>query len=136
MQACTFHVGERVIAIATEEIREIVLPQAVTRLPLGPALVRGLTHVRGDILVAIDLHGQLDQSEQRPRAESCLQVILTEAHGGVALLVDSVGDLVELPDDSAVIEAGELTMKTPTSENGEVLLLNVAEAIPSAPAEA
>ncbi len=132
MQACTFHVGEVIIAIPTGEIREIVLPQAVTSLPLAPPLVRGLTHVRGDIHVAIDLHGQLEQSDARPSAASCLQVILTETHGTVALLVDAVGDIVDLPDDRPTLEPGAVTVKTPTPDNGEILLLNVTEAIPSA----
>jgi purine-binding chemotaxis protein CheW len=129
MQACTFHIGELLVAIPTEEIREIVLPQTVTPLPLAPALVRGLTHVRGDIHIAVYLHARLAQSESDLNADNCLQVILTENHGAIALLVDAVGDIVDFPEESSVFEPGALAMKAETQHNGEVLLLHVANAI-------
>ena len=129
MQACTFHIGDLVVAIPTEEIREIVLPQAVTPLPLAPALVRGLTHVRGDIHIAVNLHARLAQSDSDLNTDNCLQVILTEKHGAIALLVDAVGDIVDFPEESSVFESGVLVMKAETQHNGEVLLLHVADAL-------
>jgi purine-binding chemotaxis protein CheW len=129
MQACTFHVGEFIIAIPTEDIREIAMPQAVTPLPLSPPVVRGLTHMRGDIHVAIDLHAQLGQPETDPDAASSLQVILTEKHGTIALLVDAVGDLVEITKTPQAFTPETLVVKTATDHNGDVLLLNVEQAI-------
>jgi len=133
MQACTFHVGELIIAIPTEHIREIAMPQAVTTLPLSPPVVRGLTHIRGDIHVAIDLHAQLGQSETGLDTDSSLQVILTEKHGTIALLVDSVGDLVEITETPVDFTPQTLVVETATDHNGDVLLLNVEQAINTIP---
>jgi purine-binding chemotaxis protein CheW len=77
--------GERQIALRTEDVREVLALTAVTPVPLGPPMLIGLTQLRGQILPVVDLV----EPARAPKPTD--QVVIVE-HGEVraALLVDRV----------------------------------------------
>ncbi|HUI51531.1 MAG TPA: chemotaxis protein CheW, partial [Terriglobales bacterium] len=54
-QFCTFWMGQRLYGMPVEEVQEVIREQAMTRVPLAGAMVRGLINLRGKIVTAIDL---------------------------------------------------------------------------------
>jgi purine-binding chemotaxis protein CheW len=71
----------------------------MTRVPLAPRMIEGLINLRGQIVTAIDLRRRL---ELPPRAEGRLpmNVVVRTDDGAVSLLVDEIGDVVEIQDDT------------------------------------
>ena len=70
-----------------------------TDVPLAPSHVRGLINLRGQIVTAVDMRARLELPR---RAEGTLpmNVIVRGDDGGQSLLVDEIGDVVEVSDDT------------------------------------
>jgi purine-binding chemotaxis protein CheW len=69
----------------------------MTRVPLAPPVVRGLINLRGQIVTAIDLRRRLELSE-RPAEQLPLNVVVQTDDGAVSLLVDEIGDVLEVSE--------------------------------------
>ena len=67
-------------------------------MPLAAREVGGLLNLRGHIITAIDLRRCLDLSD-RPADERPVSLILRTAEGGVSLLVDRMGDVLDVAED-------------------------------------
>ncbi len=96
-QFCTFSVADLYLALDVLEVQEVIRYQEMTRVPTAPRVVRGLINLRGQIVTAIDLRRRLDlpppPEEQRP-----MNVVIRTDDGAVSLLVDEIGDVLELDD--------------------------------------
>ncbi|HVV28730.1 MAG TPA: chemotaxis protein CheW [Rhizomicrobium sp.] len=91
----TFHVAGQLFGVPVTRVQDILTPNVIARVPLGPAEVRGLINQRGRIVTVIDMHVRLALA----CAESGRGVCVTVDSDGelYTLLVDSVGDVVDLP---------------------------------------
>lgn len=96
-QFCTFHLSDMFFGIEVSKIQEVIRYQEMTLVPLAPSVIRGLINLRGQIVTAIDLRTRL---ELPPRAggELPLNVVVRAEDGAVSLLVDEIGDVVEIDD--------------------------------------
>ena len=95
-QFCTFRLGDLFLGIDVLQVQEVLRTQAMTRVPLAPRAVRGLINLRGQIVTAIDLRTRL---EFGPRAEGePMNVVVQTPSGVVSLLVDAIGDVVDVQD--------------------------------------
>ena len=97
-QYCTFFLGERYYGLDVLRVQEIVRHQTLTRVPLAPPMVRGLINLRGQIVTAIDLRRRLDLPDRDDGLES-VNVVLQTEEGAVSLLVDEIGDVLEVTDE-------------------------------------
>lgn len=97
-QFCSFFVDGLCFGIEVARIQEIRDVTAMTRVPLAPREVGGLVNLRGQIVTAIDLRRCLDLSD-RPAGERPLNLILRAADGRVSLLVDRMGDVLDVSED-------------------------------------
>jgi purine-binding chemotaxis protein CheW len=95
---CTFDVDTLFIGIEISRIQEILRAQPVTPVPLAPGAIRGLMSLRGQIVPVIDLAERLGVNLQ-PGGE-VFNVLIRTPDGPVSLLVDRVGDVVEVSDDA------------------------------------
>ena len=98
-QFCTFTLGDLHFGIETLHVQEVIRNREMTPIPLAPGSVRGLINLRGQIVTAVDMRIRL---ELPPRgAESLpMNVIVRTDDGGQSLLVDEIGDVVEVDDDT------------------------------------
>jgi purine-binding chemotaxis protein CheW len=98
-QLCTFEVASLLVGIDILSIQEILRVQPVTVVPLAPSSVRGLMSLRGQIVPVVDLRVRLGlpASESEPAG---FDVIVRTSQGAVSLLVDEVGDVVEVGQDT------------------------------------
>ena len=96
-QYCTFYVAGHYFGLDVLKVQEIIRFQETTRVPLAPPVVRGLINLRGQIVTAIDLRRRLGLTE-RPADQPPLNVVVHTDDGAVSLLVDEIGDVLEVPD--------------------------------------
>jgi len=97
-QFCTFFVNGLFFGIEVLKVQEVIRYQEMTRVPLAPATIQGLINLRGQIVTAIDLRRRLElpprEADQLP-----MNVVVRSEDGAVSLLVDEIGDVVEIQDD-------------------------------------
>ena len=97
-QYCTFYLGEQCYGLDVLNVQEIVRSQPLTRVPLAHPMVRGLINLRGQIVTAIDLRRRLDLPARDDERESVNVVVQTD-DGAVSLLVDEIGDVLEVTEE-------------------------------------
>jgi purine-binding chemotaxis protein CheW len=95
---CSFFVDNFLFGIAVEKVQEVASSVEMTPVPLAPPKVRGLINLRGQIVTAIDLRSCLGLSE-RPIGQAPITVILHTDDGYASLLVDRVGEIVEVDEN-------------------------------------
>jgi len=95
---CTFGLANYLFGVDVREVQEVFRYQEQTRVPLAPEAVKGLINLRGQIVTAIDLRLCLDLGE-RAQEQQPVNVVVPTEDGAVSLLVDQIGDVVEVSDD-------------------------------------
>jgi purine-binding chemotaxis protein CheW len=97
-QFATFFLDKLFFGVEVEQVQEVIRYQELTRVPLARAVVRGLINLRGQIVTAIDLRSRLELRE-RPDDELPMNVVVRTDEGAVSLLVDEIGDVLEIAED-------------------------------------
>ena len=64
-------------------------------MPIAPAMIQGLINLRGQIITAIDLRRRLELPE-RPEGQLPMNMVIRTEDGGIGLLVDEIGDVLEI----------------------------------------
>ncbi len=98
-QYSTFMVDGFFFGVEVERVQEVIKFQNMTPVPLASRMVRGLINLRGQIVTAIDLRRRLDLKE-REEGEEPMNVVIRTDEGAVSLLVDEIGDVLELTEDT------------------------------------
>lgn len=98
-QFCTFYLDGLIFGVDVLTVQEVIRYQEMTRVPLASSVVRGLINLRGQIVTAIDLRRQLELRE-RPADQVPMNVVVHTDEGAVSLLVDEIGDVLEVSEES------------------------------------
>jgi purine-binding chemotaxis protein CheW len=73
----------------------------MTRVPLAASVVRGLINLRGQIVTAIDLRRRLELPDRDDNGENLpMNLVVRTDDGVVSLLVDEIGEVVEVDEDT------------------------------------
>src|SRR5262245_12689330 len=96
-QFCTFFVAGHYFGLDVMKVQEVIRHQQMTRLTLADRAVRGLVTLRGQIVTAIDLRRRLEYPD-RPADQRPVNVIVRTDEGAVSLLVDEIGDVLEVSE--------------------------------------
>jgi len=96
-QICTFFIGNQTFGVSVSQVQEVIRYQPITPVPLAPGVVEGMINLRGQIVIAIDLGRRLGLSRQ---PSDPMNVVVRTAAGAVSLLVDKIGDVVEVDESS------------------------------------
>ena len=97
-QYSTFFLDGLYFGVAVLKVQELIRHQEMTRVPLAPSMVRGLINLRGQIVTAIDLRCRFDMPE-RQAGDVPMNVVVRTDDGAVSLLVDEIGDVVEVQEE-------------------------------------
>ncbi len=96
---CTFYLDDLLFGIDVDAVQEVLRFQSLRRVPMAPPVVAGLINLRGQIVTALDLRRRLDlperQSDRLPT-----NVVLRAEGGATSLLVDAIGDVVDVADET------------------------------------
>ena len=96
---CTFFLDDMFFGVEVEKVQEVLRYQKMTSVPRAPSVVEGLINLRGQIVTAIDLRRRLEL-EARPDGCAPINVVLKTKDGAVSLLVDKIGDVLQLSESS------------------------------------
>ena len=94
-QFCTFYLDGLFFGVEVEKVQEVIRYQAMTRVPRAPEVIGGLINLRGQIVTAVDLRNRLEMTARATERKPMNVVVRTE-DGAVSLLVDEIGDVVEV----------------------------------------
>lgn len=101
IQLCTFRLGSLHLGIDVLSVQEVIKCPSLTPVPLAPTEIEGLLNLRGQILTAIDLRRQFSlEPDSSDGNEGKMLIIVRTRSIEAALLVDSVGDVIDVTDDS------------------------------------
>ncbi len=109
-QFCTFHLDGYLFGVPVPQVQEVIRYQPMTPVPLAPPAVEGLINLRGQIVLAIDLRRRLSFAD-RPQGELPVNVVVRTPDGAVSLLVDEIGDVIEV--EESTFEAPPETLRGP-----------------------
>lgn len=98
-QYCTFYLDSLLFGIELRGVQEVIRYVEMTPVPLAPSVVSGLINLRGQIVTAVDLRRRLEL-DARPPDMLPANVVVRSEDGAVSLLVDEIGDVVEVEEDS------------------------------------
>lgn len=99
----TLTVADQLCGVPVLAVRDVLGPQAITRIPLAPPEVAGSLNLRGRIVTAIDLRRRLGlpprpMGEPGGPAERGSMSVVVERDGDLySLLADQVGEVLALP---------------------------------------
>ena len=98
-QLATFSVAGMNFGVDVLEVQEVLREQQMTRIPTAPQVIRGLINLRGQIVTAIDMRLRLRLPSLKT-GEPMMNMILRTEDGAASLLVDEIGDVVEVSSSS------------------------------------
>ncbi len=99
LQFSTFFLGDLFLGVRVEQVQEVLRSQEMTCVPLAPPVVSGLINLRGQVVIALDLRHRLALPE-RPAEQRPMNVVMRADDGAVSLLVDTIGDVLEVEEDA------------------------------------
>jgi purine-binding chemotaxis protein CheW len=94
----TTTIGGQLFGLPISRVQDVFMPERLTRVPLASDDVAGVLNLRGRIVTAIDMRARLGlPKEDSGRPPMAVGVELRgESYG---LLIDSIGEVMKLPDD-------------------------------------
>lgn len=134
-QLCTFTLDNHLFGVDARTVQEVIRYQTMTCVPLSAGCVSGLINLRGQIVTALDLRRRLGMRE-READKLPMNVVIRSDEGAVSLLVDQIGDVIEVSRDD--FEMPPNTLRGPSrilidgayKLNGQILMvLNTSAAI-------
>ena len=100
-QFSTFFVADLFFGVDVLRVQEVLRYQQMTRVPRAAEVIEGLINLRGQIVAAIDMRRRLGLP-RRSGNERSMNMVLRADDGAVSLLVDEIGDVLDV--DSATYE--------------------------------
>jgi len=94
----TFTTADQLFGLPIECVQDVFRPTSITRVPLAGPEIAGVLNLRGRIVTAVELRSRLGLGARA--AGSVPMAIGIESKGeSFGLLVDTVGEVLKLPDD-------------------------------------
>lgn len=97
----TVRVGEHLFAIPIESIDEVLPSLPVESVPLCAPAVRGVVHVRGELIPVLDSAALMNLEREAERVDPHIVCLRHDDHR-VGVEVDEALDLAELPAESGL----------------------------------
>jgi purine-binding chemotaxis protein CheW len=101
LQVATFYLDKKLFGIPIEDVLEVNKHVELTPVPLAPAYVEGVINLRGQIVTALNLQKRLGIIKKKTDEEKKYHnVIIGTRTSSLSLLVDEIGDVLEISSDS------------------------------------
>ena len=121
IQLIVFNLGDEEYGASIDQVREIIRTRAITPIPNSPDFIDGLTNVRGEIAVVIDLKNRFFLPTKKEIKEK--HIIMTEQDKNLfGLKVDEVTEVLRIPEIE-IKTAPELVTKVDTEYMRGVLTI-------------
>lgn len=100
VQFSTFFVSGRLYGIDVSYVQEVTKSLPITRVPLAPPFIHGLINLRGQIATAVSLRDLFELSSKTTDDQDFMNVVCRKDGLLISLLVDQIGDVIELNKSS------------------------------------
>ena len=97
-QYATFAVENLFFGVEVLKVQEVLCFQKMTPVPRADRVIEGLINLRGAIVTAFDMRHRLGLND-RAEGEVPMNMVLRHDGGAVSLLVDEIGDVIEVSKD-------------------------------------
>jgi len=104
----TFTLDGRLYGVDVASVQEVLRGQPQTRIPLAPESVSGLINLRGQVLSAVELRARLGLPD-RAADQDAMLVVVRVAGETIALLVDSIGAVIDVDEEQFELPPDTLT---------------------------
>ncbi len=94
----TIRLAGQLLGIPVLLVQDVIKLQNMTRVPLAPPWVAGVLNLRGRIVTAIDLRERLGMVSRKVGESATMSVVVDFKGESYSLLIDSVGEVLSLPD--------------------------------------
>lgn len=94
----TIRLAGQLLGIPVLLVQDVIKLQNMTRVPLAPPWVAGVLNLRGRIVTAIDLRERLGMVSRKDGESATMSVVVDFKGESYSLLIDSVGEVLSLPD--------------------------------------
>ena len=102
-QFCTFFLDKIYFGIDVLQVQEVIRFTQITPVPLAPPDILGLMNLRGKIVTIIDIKSRLQMNQNiknyENNHENNYNIILNNKSELVSLIVDDIGDVVEVAEN-------------------------------------
>jgi purine-binding chemotaxis protein CheW len=130
-QLVTFNLDDQKFALYVSVVRRIIRVIEVTPLPDAPEIVAGIINMQGQIIPVCNIRERFRLAVRDTRLND--QMIIAETgRRVVALHVDSVGDVIEIPEEG-IVESGyilpglEYVKGVVKTEDGMILIHDIEQ---------
>jgi len=94
----TFTTAGQMFGLPIECVQDVFKPSSITRVPLAGPEIAGVLNLRGRIVTAIELRSRLGLAA-RDAGQVPMAIGIESRGESFGLLVDTVGEVLKLPDD-------------------------------------
>ena len=95
----TFQLGEETYGVDVIQVREILRVFNILPVPGAPNYVLGITNIRGSVVTVTDGRSRFSLPSQE-QSEATRLIVLERGDDVVGVIVDSVSDVVDLPEST------------------------------------
>ena len=113
----TATIGGQLFGLPISRVQDVFKPERLTRVPLASNEVAGVLNLRGRIVTAIDMRTRLGlpkADDDKPPMAMGVEM-RGESYG---LLIDQIGEVLKLPDDSRETNPVNLDPRMATMASG------------------
>lgn len=97
----TFNIENEFFGIEIKYVIEIIVIQAISKVPELPKYVKGIINLRGKIIPVMDIRLRFKREEKEYNDRTC--IIIIEIRGmSMGLIVDKVSEVLTIPDSEIV----------------------------------
>jgi purine-binding chemotaxis protein CheW len=94
----TVTIADQLFGIPVLSVQDVLGPQKITHIPKAPPEVAGALNLRGRIVTSIDVRCRLNLPPL-PEGEQGMSVVVEHQGEPYSLMIDSVGEVLSLPED-------------------------------------
>ncbi|HEX2902839.1 MAG TPA: chemotaxis protein CheW [Jatrophihabitans sp.] len=95
----TFELGDYLCGVVAADVQEVSMAQPRTPAPGAAACIAGLINLRGQVVPTLDLRARMGvRAEAATSHETAMSVVVRWQDEVWSLLVDRIGDVIEVQD--------------------------------------
>jgi purine-binding chemotaxis protein CheW len=136
IQVIVFNLGEERYGVEISQVKEIILPTQITRIPNVPDFIEGVLNLRGQIAAIINLRKRLGK-EPKKNDESTRIIVIEHNNATIGMMVDSVSEvkylssenIEEIPRLLALKEDSKFLKGVGKLEDGLLTLMDLKELV-------
>src|SRR3954465_6084999 len=113
----TTMIGGQLFGMPISRVQDVFMPERLTRVPLSSSDVAGVLNLRGRIVTAIDMRARLGlpkNDDGKPPMAGGVAL----PRGSYGLLIDSIGEVLKLSDDSREVNPVNLDPRMAKMSDG------------------